>query len=32
MFNDQKSYIRVDGLFLNADNIFVDDELYAERY
>ena len=32
MFNDQKSYIRVDGLFLNADDIFVDDELYAERY
>ena len=33
MFNDlEKSHIRVDGLFLNADNIFVDDELYAERY
>ena len=63
MFNDQKPYIRVDGLFLNADagfdcdvlrgilrekeiianiyinkrrenadDIFVDDELYAERY
>lgn len=30
--NMEKSHIRADGLFLNADGIIADNELYAERY
>lgn len=33
MFKDMVKYnIRADDLFLNADGIIADDELYAERY
>lgn len=33
MFKDMVKYnIRADDLFLNADGILADDELYAERY
>lgn len=33
MFEDMVKYnIRADDLFLNADGILADDELYAERY
>lgn len=30
--NREKSHIRADDLFLNADGILADGELYAKRY